>query len=389
MDFPITSGGGFNQALNALDQMARLCRGRHELSVFTSMRANQGYLERLGYPTQTYRLGPTDMWLINSAGHQVSRKLQNRLKRVGSLERRMLDSGADLAYFLIPNVRALVLQKLNFIATFFDVAHRDCPEFPELARFGVYAEREHLYRSVLGQALVSLCDSPQLFKRLQMLYGLDSDRLLAMPFAPSPFLAEADSVAVAAVLDRYRLAAGYYLYPAQLWPHKNHIRLIEALGILRDQGHHLTVVFSGHDHGNLGHLRAQVQAAGMGNQVKFLGFVPEFHMRGLYEGAAALVMPTYLGPTNLPPLEAWSVGCPVIYSSTCAEQAGDAALLADPDSAAAWAQAMLEVARPEVATNLIHRGTARLAQLNADRARAELQLVALLDRYETRQRAWS
>jgi glycosyltransferase involved in cell wall biosynthesis len=42
-------------------------------------------------------------------------------------------------------------------------------------------------------------------------------------------------------------------------------------------------------------------------------------------------MPTYSGPTNLPPLEAVTLGCPVIYSDLpeFREQMGEAALYCD------------------------------------------------------------
>ena len=42
-------------------------------------------------------------------------------------------------------------------------------------------------------------------------------------------------------------------------------------------------------------------------------------------------MPTYFGPTNIPPLEAFNIGVPVIYPDLIGlrDQVGDAALLAD------------------------------------------------------------
>ena len=45
-------------------------------------------------------------------------------------------------------------------------------------------------------------------------------------------------------------------------------------------------------------------------------------------------MPSYFGPTNIPPLEAMALGCPVAVSNKYAmpEQVGDAGLLFDPDS---------------------------------------------------------
>jgi len=51
----------------------------------------------------------------------------------------------------------------------------------------------------------------------------------------------------------------------------------------------------------------------------------------LYKQALALVMPTYFGPTNIPPLEAFKLGCPVLYSDLpgLRDQVKGAALLLD------------------------------------------------------------
>ena len=48
----------------------------------------------------------------------------------------------------------------------------------------------------------------------------------------------------------------------------------------------------------------------------------------------ALVMPTFFGPSNIPPLEAAVLGCPIAISnvSSMPEQLGNAALIFDPDS---------------------------------------------------------
>ncbi|RLJ07200.1 MAG: hypothetical protein DRP16_03925 [Candidatus Aenigmatarchaeota archaeon] len=69
-------------------------------------------------------------------------------------------------------------------------------------------------------------------------------------------------------------------------------------------------------------------------QIIDLEYVESKRMRSLYEMATALVMPTFLGPTNLPILEAFAVGCPVIASDIkgVREQVGDAGILADPNS---------------------------------------------------------
>ena len=65
------------------------------------------------------------------------------------------------------------------------------------------------------------------------------------------------------------------------------------------------------------------------DQVRFTGFVSNEEINYLYSQSLALVMPTYFGPTNIPPLEAFKLNVPVLYSDLpgLRDQVNDAALL--------------------------------------------------------------
>jgi glycosyltransferase involved in cell wall biosynthesis len=52
------------------------------------------------------------------------------------------------------------------------------------------------------------------------------------------------------------------------------------------------------------------------NQIHFIGFVDSKEIPIIYKKSIALVMPTFFGPTNITPLEAFDLGVPVLYSST-------------------------------------------------------------------------
>ncbi len=77
-----------------------------------------------------------------------------------------------------------------------------------------------------------------------------------------------------------------------------------------------------------------VRDLGLVDDVLFLGYVPDADIPELYRRARALVSPGYFGPTSIPPLEAFIVGCPVAASDVYAtrEQLGDAALLFEPEA---------------------------------------------------------
>jgi glycosyltransferase involved in cell wall biosynthesis len=173
----------------------------------------------------------------------------------------------------------------------------------------------------------------------------------------------------ARVRERYSLPARYLFYPAQFWPHKNHRRIIEALGALRErEGLRIPIVFCGSHSGKVrketfNEAMAMAKRLGVADQIQYLGYVPDEDMSALYAGAVALVMPTFFGPSNIPALEAWKLNCPVITSDIrgIREQTGNAALLVHPDSVEAITEAILRLWTDEgLRQQLIERGRARL-----------------------------
>ena len=74
-------------------------------------------------------------------------------------------------------------------------------------------------------------------------------------------------------------------------------------------------------------------------------------------------MPSYFGPTNIPPLEAMALGCPVAVSNKYAmpEQVGDAGLLFDPDSPEEMAACIKKMWQSEeLRQEMIRKGQERM-----------------------------
>jgi glycosyltransferase involved in cell wall biosynthesis len=386
----IGSGGGFDQALNAILQMRRLSNGRFEFEVYTTVEANVSFLNRLGVSATVVRISIIDKLLAKLAQNGVWQSLQVRLKWIGPLEKKLIRQGCDVVYLVTPDDLSAGLQKLNYITTIWDLCHRETPEFPEVRDFNTFSVREKNYKHNLGAALLTLTESNRLADMASQFYGIERSRFLAMPLTPMPFLKEELAIKKEDVRRKHALETDYFYYPAQFWAHKNHIRILQALVELR-QAHAWmpNVVFSGKDHGNLEHIVTFIHTHNLQSQVRVLGFVPSEDMRGLYENALAVVMPTYFGPTNLPPLEAWSLGIPLIYSVHLSEQTGDAALLVDPDSATELADAMLMCTKSDVRKELVLAGHQRLADISQQRVVAEIALCVVLERFAARRQCWA
>lgn len=389
MEDDFSRGGGFNQALSAVRQLKRLSVDHFELEVLTTHAGNIEALRGLGIAAEMFKFSLSDRLILHMGQYAWWPSLQARLKMTGAFEKELLSRACDLVYFVTPSGTPGLMQEINYIATVWDVCHRDSPEFPEVRAFGQFQARERHNKVDLAPALLVLTDSDALADSMALRYGLDRSRLLAVPFASASFLEAPHALDGPNVLEKYGLRPDYYFYPAQFWAHKNHIRILEALLILGEQGIAPNVVFAGGDQGNRRHVERFAELHGLSTQVRFLGFVPSEDMRGLYEGCSAVVMPTYFGPTNIPPLEAWEMGKPLIYTSLFREQVGEAALCADPDDAMDLARAIRECGDSEVRARLVRAGRARLQAVQQMRAHAESELLAFLKRFEIRRRCWS
>ena len=116
----------------------------------------------------------------------------------------------------------------------------------------------------------------------------------------------------------------------------------------------------------LGHGKMEHSLSNLIHQTN--NFVTNEEIIALYRQSIALVMPSYFGPTNLPPLEAFQLGVPVLYSDKAGlrDQVGDAGLLMDlrdPNSMAHHLKNLIE--DEQLRHRLIKAGFERLKHFDA------------------------
>jgi glycosyltransferase involved in cell wall biosynthesis len=124
-------------------------------------------------------------------------------------------------------------------------------------------------------------------------------------------------------------------------PHKNLMTLLDALALL-DAERRPTLVLPGYPTEHEDELRRRAAALGVERNTRFLGWIDDAELEGLYACAACFVFPSLSEGFGLPVLEAMSRGVPVACSGDGAvgEVAGDAALRFDPRSPRAIAAAV-------------------------------------------------
>jgi glycosyltransferase involved in cell wall biosynthesis len=292
----------------------------------------------------------------------------------------------DLTLSFTPNCPTV---NYPYIVTLWDLQHKLQSYFPEISAFGEWKNRENIYNKVLNRAVTIITGTEIGKAEIERFYQIPAKRIKVIPLFTPQFILNS-SVDNENVFTKYSIPDQYLFYPAQFWPHKNHIGLLLAIKYLKDKYNiEFTLVLVGADQGNEAYVREMVAKLDLSKQVYFLGFVPQEDMLQLYQNAFALIFLSFFGPDNLPPLEAMALGCPVIAAnvSGAKEQLGDAALLVDPkqpEEIAVAIKSLLEDAN--LRQNLIKTGSIRAKQWIADDYIREV--FSVIDDFEAIRRCW-
>lgn len=245
-------------------------------------------------------------------------------------------AGVDLVHSLANT--GPVRGSFRRVVTIHDLIHRIHPE----AHFGPRALGMRLLVSAAARRSHRvIADSESTRGDLTTLLGLPAGKIDVAPLGVTP--AEPASAESVQKL-RARLDLGdrpLVLTVSAKRPHKNLLRLLEALALIPAERRPL-VALPGYPTPHEEDLRRHARELGIEADVLFMGWVPDSDLAALYAIASCFVFPSLYEGFGLPVLEAMSRGLPVACSDrgSLGEVAGSAALLFDPESAFAIAAAI-------------------------------------------------
>ena len=178
---------------------------------------------------------------------------------------------------------------------------------------------------------------------LTRVLGTSPDRVKVIPPPIGGRFKQASAEQVAGLRGKYALPETFWLYVARFVPNKNHERLFKAYSRLktRDAGTWPLVLRADlFDREEL--FRNLLAENGIQDDVIWLPRMDEEELPVLYSAATSLIFPSTYEGGGLPLLEAMACGCPAVASDipTTREFAGEAALIFDPMSVDAIAEAM-------------------------------------------------
>ena len=371
------SGGGFTFQESLAAAVGRL-QGQtgHEFVIYSRSDAGPGSI----------RMPASRRALASRRLVRLTREAQERALGIRPVsgrtwfERSLAREGIDLVWFGTPPAEDC--RGLPFVFTVWDLEYLEQPWFPEVSADGEWELRHVFYSRYVPRATRIIVPNEAGAEQLMRHFRVGSERVLVLAH-PTPEFARR-AAAQPDPGDPPDLPTPYLLYPAQFWSHKNHPTLLRALALLPEY----TLVLVGSDKGYLEHVRSIARELGVLDRVRFLGFVETGELVRLYRGAHALVYLSFFGPENLPPLEAFALGCPVVQADVAGarEQLSDAALLVPPTDPSAVAEAVRRLADSGLRQRQTEAGRARAAGYTAE---GYVQgMVHFLDEFEPVRSCW-
>ncbi|HEV8116552.1 MAG TPA: glycosyltransferase [Acidimicrobiales bacterium] len=225
-----------------------------------------------------------------------------------------------------------------------DFQHRVLPEM-----FGrrLAWRREARFQAVLRSATLLYVLS-ETDKRLgDGFYPRAAAKLRALPFAVG-LGDETIACDPVATRDRLGLPERFFLLPGQMWRHKNHLAVVEAVARLKDEGTMITVASCGNpvdprDPGHALRVRSRIAELGVSREFRLLGLLPRPEVWALARASAAVVNPSRYEGWSTPVEEAKSIGAPLLLSDLAVhrEQHPDVATFFDPSDPARVAAGLL------------------------------------------------
>jgi glycosyltransferase involved in cell wall biosynthesis len=270
------------------------------------------------------------------------------------LPRRARRAGADLIHHPLPAIAPAA--GVPQVVTVHDLAFERLPDCFDRA-FRIYAHQTH--RAAASAASAVICVSETTARDARAIWGVPGERIVIARHGPGQGLA-------AAADGRPR---EHFLYVGDDEPRKNVATLLAAYRTYREgRPAPLDLILTG-------------AASADGPGVRVQRDPTAARLAELYAGAVALIHPSLYEGFGLTPLEAMSVGTPVIAARApgLLEVCGDAVRYAEPRSPASFAAAMAEIeSSAALQRELAECGRSRAAQFSwAASARAHVDAYSL------------
>lgn len=361
---PANAGGSESSALSIIENFRD--RGPPDIDLYVTafphyadqIRAVRGDPSRvIEWPWQeftTVSSEPTAGWakrlrkalgqgLLGTAFDNVSRRINERAFLQTMPSKAEIDAlldryGTDVVHFTYP---VKWPTRRPFIFEPHDVQQHHFPEFfpPD-----VLAWRAKTYGEGIRNSAFVVCGTWWTKRDIMRWFGVPASQIAVIPRSSTMARAEVSDDAAEVIAREAGLPERFAFYPAMTFPHKNHLRLFEAMAALRDRkGLRIQLVCTGRAYGpHQAVLDEAVERLNLRDQVRFMGVVSDELLAVCFKRCRFVVFPSLLEGHSQSLLEALYHRRPVVCASQSSvpETVGAAGHLFDAMDVEAIAEAL-------------------------------------------------
>jgi glycosyltransferase involved in cell wall biosynthesis len=205
---------------------------------------------------------------------------------------------------------------IPFFFTIWDLQHRSIPQYKEVGSIIKRSYRELLIKTNLDKAKYTIVGTKVGANEIKKYYNIKKDKII-LNSHPTPSWARQKKINNKNFIKKISIK-NYFLYPANFWSHKNHLNLIKGFELFLKKNkikYQLIFVGSTVDEEVYDEIKNYIYKQKLSTNIKILGYVSRNELLSLYDNCIALTYLSVSGPENLPPLEAFARGKPVLYSN--------------------------------------------------------------------------
>ena len=306
LDTKKNAGGAFHELIYMIDKLDSLYKDKIEIVVISNSRNLK--IDIKGKKFNTYFLS-MNFFQRHIAFLRNYDPTIRRLKKYfffnNKLELLLKKLNIDLVYFTGPSQYSMYLEDTDFIITIPDVSHRENLEFPEWTKSSEFLRRDEILSKSAVKAIAVITNAEIIKEKISKFYSVEKERIYVINHRPSLSISNFknfDPIISEEVKKKFNLPKKYIFYPAMYLPHKNHKYVIDTIKLLNEKNKiNISAVFCGSDKGYLSKIKKYSFDVGQKSNTYFLDFVEDDYLPYLYKNSIALVMPTFSGPTNIPP----------------------------------------------------------------------------------------
>jgi len=174
------------------------------------------------------------------------------------------------------------------------------PDFQEYYYPDFFSGSERIFRKEEHQKIIAgehpiLFSSNSAFSDFKKYYKHAKNALYTIPFAVT--LPKVDGINLSDLKKKYSIMGDYYVSSNQFWAHKNHLVVIKAIQILKENNISVSLLLTGKPYDNRNpdyykNLVEYVRKNDLQNEVIFLGFIDRKDQIVLMKNSIAIIQPS-------------------------------------------------------------------------------------------------